>query len=80
MENTLPAEITWRRDKTGFEPPQQQWMQNSSVQELIIAAKQQLVDERILKPETVNKKIEARSAHEADNYDWRYLTASFLFK
>jgi len=80
MENTLPGEITWRRDKTGFEPPQQQWMQNSNVKELIMGAKQQLVDERILKPETVNKKIEARSAHEADNYDWRYLTASFLFK
>ena len=80
MENTLPAEITWRRDKTGFEPPQQQWMQNSNVKELIMAAKQQLIDERILKQETVNKKIEAKSAYEADNYDWRYLTASLLFK
>ena len=80
MENTLPGEITWRRDKTGFEPPQQQWMQNSNVKELIMAAKQQLIDERILKQETVNKKIEAKSAYEADNYDWRYLTASLLFK
>ena len=80
MENRLPGEITWRRDKTGFEPPQQQWMQNNNVQQLIIAAKQKLVDERILKPETVHKKIEARSSHEAGNYDWRYLTASFLFE
>jgi len=80
MENNLPAEITWRRDKTGFEPPQQQWMQNSNVQQLIKEAKQKLIDERILKPETVNKNIESKPAHEAANYDWRYLTASFLFK
>ena len=79
-EKDLPAEITWRRDKTGFEPPQQEWMQNSKVQSLIIEAKQKLVDERILKPEAVGKKIEAKSAHDASNYEWRYLTASFLFK
>jgi len=80
MKDKLPAEITWRKDKTGFEPPQQLWMQNNNVQKLITEAKQKLVDERILKPETVNNKIEARSAHQADNYDWRYLASSFLFK
>ena len=80
MENNLPAEITWRKDKTGFEPPQQQWMQSNNVQQLIIEAKKKLVDERILKPETISKAIESKSAHEAANCDWRYLTASFLFK
>jgi asparagine synthase (glutamine-hydrolysing) len=80
MEKRLPAEITWRRDKTGFEPPQQQWMQNNNVQQLITTAKQKLIDERILKPGTTNKKIESKPAHDAANYDWRYLTASFLFK
>jgi asparagine synthase (glutamine-hydrolysing) len=80
MEKRLPAEITWRRDKTGFEPPQQQWMQNNNIQQLITTAKQTLIEQRILKPETKNKKIEAKPAHEAANYDWRYLTASFLFK
>jgi len=80
MEKSLPAEITWRRDKTGFEPPQQQWMQSNNVQQLIIEAKKRLVEERILKPETLHKSTEPMSAHEATNYDWRYLTASFLFK
>jgi asparagine synthase (glutamine-hydrolysing) len=79
MENSLPAEITWRRDKTGFEPPQQLWMQNSNVQQLIKVAKQKLIDEKILKPETINKDIESRAAHHSANYDWRYLTASMLF-
>jgi asparagine synthase (glutamine-hydrolysing) len=80
MKDKLPDEIVWRKDKTGFEPPQQLWMQNNNIQKLITEAKQKLVDERILKPETVNKKIEPRSAHEASNYDWRYLASSFLFK
>ena len=80
MEKRLPAEITWRSDKTGFEPPQQQWMQNNNIQQLITAAKQTLIEQKILKPETKSKKIEPKPANEAANYDWRYLTASFLFK
>ena len=80
MEKSLPAEITWRRDKTGFEPPQEQWIKNEKIQGLITDAKQILVDEKILKPEVINKKIEAKPAHEAANYDWRYLTSSWLFK
>ena len=80
MKDKLPGEIVWRKDKTGFEPPQQLWMQNNNIQKIIAEAKQKLVDERILKPETVNKKIEPMPAHGAANYDWRYLTSSLLFK
>jgi asparagine synthase (glutamine-hydrolysing) len=29
MEDLLPAEITWRKDKIGFEPPQEQWLNSS---------------------------------------------------
>ena len=80
MKDKLPGEIVWRKDKTGFEPPQQQWMQNENVQNLITEAKQKLAGERILKPETINKKIEPMTAYETANYDWRYLISSFLFK
>ena len=80
MKEKLPNEIVWRKNKIGFEPPQEQWIKNEKIQGLITDAKQILVDEKILKPEIINKKIEARPAHEADNYDWRYLTSSFLFK
>ena len=80
MKDKLPPEITWRKDKTGFEPPQQEWLSNLHIRELITNAKQKLVDEKILKPDVMNKQIEAKGAHEADNYDWRYLTSSFLFK
>jgi asparagine synthase (glutamine-hydrolysing) len=79
MDKKLPDEITWRRDKIGFEPPQQKWMQQPAVQELIHQAKRKLVDEKILKPEVLDKKIKPASAYEKNNYDWRYLvSAPFL--
>jgi asparagine synthase (glutamine-hydrolysing) len=80
IKNKLPAEIAWRRDKTGFEPPQKHWLYQKNIQQLIMDARQKLVDERILKKSVLDKEIEAKAAHEPHNYDWRYLTASFLFK
>jgi asparagine synthase (glutamine-hydrolysing) len=79
MDATLPSAITWRQDKVGLEPPQSSWMQLPSVGEMIHEAKKKLVNEKVLKPEAVNKKIRPSSAYEKDNYDWRYLvSAQFL--
>lgn len=79
MNEKLPDEIIWRKNKVGFEPPQQQWMQHNKVQEMIMDAKNKLVNEKILKPEVLNKTITPKASHEKDNYDWRYLSASLLF-
>ncbi len=79
MEKTLPSTITWRQDKIGLEPPQLSWMQLASVQEMIHESKRKLVNEKILKAEVMNKKIQPSAAYEKDNYDWRYLvSAQFL--
>ena len=80
MKDRLPNEIVKGKDKTAFEPPQEQWIKNDKIQGLIKDAKKILVDEKIIKPEVMSKKIEAKPAHEAANFDWRYLTSSFLFK
>jgi len=80
MEKSLPAEITWRRDKVGFEPPQKIWMENKNIREAIQQAKQKLVEEKILQPEVLNKKIIPHSSHDAESYDWRYFSSAFLFK
>lgn len=79
MKNELPGEIVWRKEKIGFEPPQKNWMQDEKIQAVIMDAKKKLVNEKILKPETMNKKIQPLAAYEANNYDWRYLSASVLF-
>jgi asparagine synthase (glutamine-hydrolysing) len=80
VSGKLPDEITWRRNKIGFEPPQKDWMMNPRVQEAIHAAKQKLVQEDILKKEVLEKKIIPRASHEDNNYDWRYLSSALLFK
>jgi asparagine synthase (glutamine-hydrolysing) len=79
MKDKLPQNIVWRKDKVGFEPPQQAWMQNNSIQRAMQDAKQELVKQKILKPEVLTKKIEPLPSHAADNYDWRYFSAAGLF-
>ncbi len=74
MQNKLPNKILWNPIKTGFEPPQKSWMEDKHLQGIIEDAKQKLVNERILKPSVLNKKIIPLHAHDADNMDWRYLS------
>ena len=76
MNEKLPASIAWRKDKVGFEPPQQQWMQDKKVQELIHEAKKKMVNDKILKPDVLTKSILPLGSTAADNYDWRYLSAA----
>ena len=80
MKTHLPESIAWRKDKIGFEPPQKKWMENSRIQEAMQEAKRKLVDQKILNPEVLQKKIKPQAAHEADSYDWRYFSAASLFR
>jgi asparagine synthase (glutamine-hydrolysing) len=75
MQGKVPDDITWRRDKTGFEPPQEEWMKNSQVQQMIAGAKRKLVDEKILKAQALDKPIQPAAAYETNPFDWRYLAA-----
>lgn len=79
MEKQLPDSIVWRKDKVGFEPPQKLWMEDVQVQEYIQESKRKLVNNRILKPEVLNQKINALPAHHDKNFDWRYLSAAQLY-
>jgi len=80
MEKLLPKDIVWRKDKVGFEPPQKQWMQNPLVQERIRDAKKILFEKNILSSSVLKKSITPTEAHSADNKDWRYWSASYLFR
>jgi asparagine synthase (glutamine-hydrolysing) len=79
MEDILPKEIAWRKDKVGFEPPQKQWMQNVQVQDKIQASKKILVEKNILSSAVLNKPIRPADANAAKSNDWRYWSASYLF-
>jgi asparagine synthase (glutamine-hydrolysing) len=80
MKDKLPASITWRKDKVGFEPPQQHWMSNPGLQEAVQEARRKLVQAGVLKPSVLDKKVNPLPAHAADNYDWKYLSSALLFK
>ena len=76
MNNKLPDEIVWRKEKVGFEPPQKNWMEDNTVQDYIHEAKKKLANAGILTKNSVDKKIDPLPAHADKNYDWRYLCAA----
>jgi asparagine synthase (glutamine-hydrolysing) len=76
MDSHLPNEITWRKDKIGFEPPQNEWMKDPRVMDMIRESQKKLVDAKILQPHILNKPIRNVSAHDPEPFDWRYLSAA----
>jgi len=76
VKDKLPNEIVWRKGKIGYEPPQQQWMQNTQIQAMIIAAREKLVTKNILNKNILNEDIIAKSAHQSKNFDWWILCAA----
>lgn len=79
VEDILPEEIVWRKDKIGFEPPQKKWMEDKSVQDAIMESKKKLMLHHILKPAAAEKKIKPHDAYAANGWDWKYWSASYLF-
>lgn len=79
VQAILPEQIVWRKDKVGFEPPQKAWMQHPQVQERILEAKRQLVSRNVLSKTILQRPIAPSDANAANNQDWRYWSASYLF-
>ncbi|HVZ56673.1 MAG TPA: asparagine synthase (glutamine-hydrolyzing) [Chitinophagaceae bacterium] len=78
MEDRLPQPITWRREKVGFEPPQEYWMKERRLQELIHAARSKLVQEKILRPALLGRDVRPVAAYSGQNADWKYLSAGLF--
>ena len=75
----MPAQIVWRKDKVGFEPPQKKWMENKNVEEAIQEGKRKLASHQIITSSAAEKKIKPHASYAADERDWKYWSASFLF-
>lgn len=78
MKEKLPASVAWRKDKTGFEPPQLQWMKNPLLQQHIYQSRQKLSAAGILKKSKLTIPIRPVNAFAANNTDWRYLVTGTL--
>jgi asparagine synthase (glutamine-hydrolysing) len=79
VDKKLPDEITWRKGKVGFEPPQEKWMMMPAVQDAIATGKKKLVETGILDRREIDKKIQPHHGYAADNREWKYWSASYLF-
>ena len=80
FEKLLPAEITWRKDKIGYEPPQKKWMEKQEIKDRIREIRKELVKEKIFHTDILSRPAEAASAHEDINNNWNHLMTSFLFE
>lgn len=79
FEDLLPEEITWRKDKIGFEPPQKSWMDNPKTQEKIKSAREILSKEGILKKGAENLPVQSQVAHSKGDGSWNHLMVANLF-
>jgi asparagine synthase (glutamine-hydrolysing) len=76
MDSYLPKEVNWRTGKVGFEPPQQQWLQQKGMQSLIMESRKKLSGAGIILASEIDRPISDSGAHAQSNYDWRYLCAA----
>ena len=80
VDHLLPANITWRTDKIGFEPPQQQWLQQKQLVDYQHESRRNLVNKGILKTSILKKPLQPMHAHAAGNFDWRNLCADLCMR
>jgi asparagine synthase (glutamine-hydrolysing) len=69
VDKKLPTEITWRKEKIGYETPQQDWLTNPFFVEKINAAKNKLMQQGIFEKTILSKKTTSEQ-------DWRALIAA----
>jgi len=79
MQKFLPTEIIWQKGKTGYEPPQKEWMQQKILQEMVMEARKKLVHQKVLQPSVLKSPLQPAGAHEARNFDWHCLNLAYLF-
>ena len=76
MSDKLPGDIVWTKRKTGFEPPQREWMRHPKVQLYITDAKKKLVEEKILDKIVLDQRPSVSDAFDRRAREWRWMAAS----
>lgn len=79
-DGLLPQEITWRKDKIGYEPPQKNWMENGLIKERIMEGRKTLVREGILEKRVLGEDVKAVAAVGASKENtWKHWMAANLY-
>lgn len=78
FENILPSEITWRKDKIGYEPPQKNWMENEIIKAKILASREKLISNGVLSKKVSSLDYQGEESIQGDNKNWKFLMAQQL--
>lgn len=78
FQQLLPSEITWRKDKIGYEPPQENWMNNKIVKDLIYEKRKKLVAAGILHKNVLRLEVSSEAAGERQTNSWAHWMAGNL--
>ena len=69
MEEIIPETIAWRIDKLGYQPPINSWLQQPKAQQMIIEAKDFLVERKLI-----------RKNMEIKGHEWMLLNTALFLK
>ncbi|HTN89123.1 MAG TPA: asparagine synthase C-terminal domain-containing protein [Sorangium sp.] len=75
----LPQEITWRKDKIGYEPPQTSWLQNKRIQEKIHESKRRLFEHHVISKKEFERNTSLNNNSGPDNKNWKLWMAGEMF-
>lgn len=77
----LPQEICWRKDKIGYEPPQENWMDHKEIKEKIYHSRKLLIDEGVLNKKILDTPIVSEQSNISKSNTWRvWMGGSLLNK
>lgn len=80
FNSLLPQEITWRKDKIGYEPPQTSWLQNKRVEEKIHESKRRLYQHHVISKKEFERNTSLKSNSNPKNKNWELWMAGEMFK
>lgn len=79
FSDILPAPIAWRKDKIGYEPPQNKWMENDSVKERIHESKRKLYEHKVISKKEYENQLFLQDSANGPNKSWQLWMAGRLY-
>lgn len=80
FSDKLPETIAWRKDKIGYEPPQNTWLQNKDVQEKVHENKRRLYENNVIGRKEFERKLPLNGSISGANKSWDFLITGEMFK
>lgn len=80
FSNLLPEPIAWRKDKIGYEPPQNSWLKNKKVKEKIYESKRKLYEHNVISKKEFTRNKNLKNTSEENKKNWGLWMAGEMFE